>query len=496
MDPPATRYLDRDGAALAYQVVGSGTADVVGYMSIVQHLDLCWTDPHIHYNYERLASFARGVYFQRRGLGLSESLRYVPSMEQQAEDILAVMDAVGMQRATILATVDTCAPAALVAALAPERVAGLVLLTPFAHGWYGDGELPVGWSAAEASDYLARTRAVTETWGSGATVGYWDPVLDTPFNRRLMALLERCSATPAAARAHLEAVLRYDMTDVLRAVPVPTRVLRIPSNRVPDAAVRHVAELIPNATYHLLPPTVRGASLGESFLPVIEHIEEMVTGHLHAADADRSLGTVLFTDVVDSTGLLSRLGDARYRELRAAHEREVRLTVEQAGGRLVKVSGDGTLSLFDSPSRAVRCADLIRSAGSDLGIAVRAGLHVGEVEHEGPDVAGLAVHIGARVAAAAGAGEVLATRTVHDLVAGSGLAFTPRGVRELRGVPGSWELFALGAAGQQRDTLPAEEPMQTSLDRAALTTARHAPRAARTLVRVGNAIQRRRVSER
>jgi class 3 adenylate cyclase len=494
MDPPRTRYLDRDGSALAYQVVGDGPANAVVFLEMVQHLDLCWTDPHSHYNFERMATFARFAMFQRRGFGLSESIRYVPSIEQQAEDILAVMDAAGMHRATLFGLVGTCGPLALVAALVPERVQALSLLSPCAAMWSGSGPPPPGWTDEEARSFRALSRTVTDSWGSGATVDIWDPALDTPYNRRLMGMLERCSTTPAAAAAHWDWLLSTDISDILRTVQVPVRVLRSPSNLIPDAAVRHVADLLPNATYQLLPAHAPGTSLGESYRPVIDQAEELLTGHQHAAESDRSLATVLYTDVVDSTALLSRLGDARYREVRGAHERQVRLAVERAGGRLVKVTGDGTLSLFDSPSRAVRCAVTIRDEAAELEIAVRAGLHSGEIEREGLDVAGMAVHIGARVGAAAGPGEVLVSRTVRDLVTGSGLEFVSRGERALKGVPGEWELFALQSADRRADLLPAEPSLVTTFDRAALTTARRAPRTARTVVRVGNAIQRRRAT--
>jgi class 3 adenylate cyclase/pimeloyl-ACP methyl ester carboxylesterase len=494
VDPPRTQYLDREGAALAYQVIGDGPANGVVFLSLVQHLDLCWTDPHVHYNFERIAGFARVALFQRRGIGLSESIRYVPSLEQQAEDVLAVMDAAGMHRATLFGVFDTCGPLALLAALVPERVQGLCLFAPCAALWRGTGPPPPGWTDAEARNYRTLARTVVDNWGSGVTIDIWDRGLDTPYNRRLMALLERCSTTPAAAGALWDSLFETDLSDVLRAVQVPVRVLRSPSNVIPEAAVRHVVDLLPQGAFHALPPYPPGTSLGESYLPVIDQAEEMITGHQHRAGADRSLGTVLYTDVVDSTALLDRLGDARYREVRAAHERQVRHAVEQAGGRLVKVTGDGTLSLFDSPSRAVRCAAAIRDAAHDLDVSVRAGLHTGEVEREGPDLTGMAVHIGARVGAAAGRDEVLVSRTVRDLLVGSGLELVSVGERPLKGVPGEWELFSLAGAPDQPETLPDEVSLQTPLDRAALTAARHAPRTARTFVRVGNAIQRRRAT--
>jgi class 3 adenylate cyclase len=224
-------------------------------------------------------------------------------------------------------------------------------------------------------------------------------------------------------------------------------------------------------------------------MAVWQHVEEAATGARHSPDADRFLGTMLFTDVVGSTELLARIGDADYRALRATHERHVRLEVEQSGGRLVSVTGDGTFSLFDGPTDAVRCADAIRKAAEELGISVRAGVHTGELERTGRDFTGLSVHVGARIGAMAMPSEVLVSRAVYDLVAGSGLAFVERGEHTLKGVPESWHLYALAAA-EQPATLPAERSLETPLDRAVLSTARSAPRAMRAVLRVGNALQR------
>ena len=222
-----------------------------------------------------------------------------------------------------------------------------------------------------------------------------------------------------------------------------------------------------------------------------DHLEEVVTGTTHPTEVDRFLGTVLFTDVVSSTELLEQVGDATYRQMRADHERMVRLDVESSGGRLMTVTGDGTLSVFDSPTKAVRCAEAICRDAEDAGISVRAGIHTGELEHAAMNVTGLTVHIGARVGAAAEPGQVFVSRTVHDLVAGSGLTFASRGEHELKGVSGAWELFAVTHAGEP-DDLPHEESMQTSMDKMVLQTARRAPWLARTAVRLGNARERRR----
>jgi class 3 adenylate cyclase len=221
-------------------------------------------------------------------------------------------------------------------------------------------------------------------------------------------------------------------------------------------------------------------------------VEKLVTGTEHMPDADRFLGTVLFTDVVSSTELLARVGDAQYQELRAAHERLVRLTVDSFGGQLISVVGDGTLSVFDGPTKAVRCSEEICRGSEDDGLAVRCGVHTGELQRDGMNVTGMTVHTGARVGAAAGPGEVLVSRTVRDLVAGSGLTFASRGEHELKGVPGTWELFAVTHAGDQIDTLPTEESMQTPMDKMVLQTVRTAPAFVRAAVRLGNAIERRR----
>jgi class 3 adenylate cyclase len=491
MDPAPTQYIDRDGAALAYQVVGDGPADVVHYFEVFQHLDLQMTDPDINHNVERMATFARTAYFQRRGFGLSDQVPYVPTMEQQADDVLAIMDAVGMRRATLVGWITTCGPIALVAARSPERVNALIFVEPIAQGAESPGELH-GWTDEERHDLIEGFRHVMANWGSGALVDLFGPAIDTAFNHRLMAMLERSSATPAAIRSYYEWVLQQDIQDVLRAIQAPTRVLCVPGVAIPEAAVRYAAELIPRSTFHLMPPYPLGTSLGQIALPMTDHVEEIATGYAHSSDADRFLGTVLFTDVVSSTELLERVGDATYRQLRADHERMVRLAVETGGGRLMTVTGDGTLSVFDSPTKAVRCAETVCRDAEDAGISVRAGIHTGELEHEAMNVTGLAVHIGARVGAAAGPGEVLVSRTVHDLVAGSGLTFASRGEQELKGVSGSWELFAVTHAGEQPEDLPHEESMQTPMDKMALQTARRAPRFARAAVRLGNAIERRR----
>jgi hypothetical protein len=294
----------------------------------------------------------------------------------------------------------------------------LVFANPLAQGVEDNDDLH-GWTDAEQEAFVEGYRQAFANWGSGESIGMWDPVQSTPYNRRQFGLMERCSANPAGARAYYDWFMQMDIQDVLRSARVPARVLHLPTSPAPEAAVRYVAELLPDATFHTLPVTPPGASIGQAWLPVADHIEEVATGSQHSADADRFLGTVLFTDVVSSTELLASVGDAKYREMRSAHERMVRLAVESVGGQVMTVSGDGTLSVFDGPSKAVRCAETICQEAADAGIDVRCGVHTGELERDGRNVTGMTVHIGARVGAAAGPGEVVVSRTVHDLVVGS-----------------------------------------------------------------------------
>ena len=492
MDPAPTQYVEREGAALAYQHFGKGPVNVVWPLEIVNHLDLMWTDPDMHHNFEEAASWSQGVMFQPRGFGLSDQIPYAPTIEQQADDVLAVMDAVGMRRATLFGYLTTCGAVALAAATAPERVNALVLVNALAQGPESSEDTKHGWTEAEFSAYIDGFRHVFANWGSGAVLDMYDPVLATPYNRRLMAMLERSSATPRTAQAYFESFLSLDIQDVLRSIQVPVRVLHIPSSPVPEPAARHVAELAPLGAFHLLPATPKGASIGHAFTPTLRHIEEVATGASHSAEADRFLGTVLFTDVVSSTELLTQVGDAEYRDMRSAHERLVRLAVEARGGRILTVTGDGTLSVFDGPTQAVRCAETICREAEENSIAVRAGIHTGELERDGINVTGLAVHTGARVAGAAGPGQVLVSRTVRDLVAGSGLVFESRGEQELKGIPGSWELFAVTAAKEQATTPARDESIQTPMDKLAVQTARKAPGLLRAGLRMGNAMERRR----
>ncbi|CAM2961791.1 adenylate/guanylate cyclase domain-containing protein [Prescottella defluvii] len=502
MYPPETRYVERDGHALAYQVLGeddtdgrdkADNTDVVLFLEIGLHPDLMWTDPHIHCVFERAATFCRMVYFQRRGFGLSDPVVHVPTLEQQADDVLAIMDAAGMRRATLVGIGSTCGALALIAAREPDRVSGLVFQQPFVEGALREGvDLPRGWTAGARDHFVDGWRSVYDNWGSGQVIAMWDPTQDSSFNRRLMALLERCSATPVTARAHLEWLFRIDYFDALASIQCPTRVLHSARSAVPLEASKQIANAIEHGALHVLPPLPPGTSMGEAWIPVLEHIREVATGIRRPVDADRYLATVLFTDVAGSTETLARIGDGRYHDLRGTHERQVRNEVEESGGRLVNVAGDGTLSVFDGPAAAVRCGRTVCRQASDMGLGVRAGVHTGEIEGVGIEMTGMTVHVGARIGATAGPGEVLVSRTVRDLVVGSGLAFTDRGTHDLKGVPGHWRLYALTETRDDSREM-SRNPLNLNLaDRLILGAARRAPNILRAAGRIAVSHQHRR----
>ena len=359
MDPVETQYVERDGSLLAYQVIGNGPGEALLFLEINIHPDLMWTDPHTHALYERIAPSCRLVVMQRRGIGLSDPMPTCPTVEQQAEDILAVMDAVGLRTATLASSFSMCAAVALVAVTHPDRVRNLLLVHPLPTGVGAPTATEHGWPAESIGTVTEQLRLTMREWGSGRTIELWDPALATPYNRRLAAMMERCSATPAAAMASLDFLIGLDLADIFRAVQVPTKVVCARRNVAPESVVRHVAELIGGSEFSLEDHPPPGASLGEAWAPYFDMIRELTSDTTTRTNADRMLGTVLFTDLVKSTELLTRIGDAAYRDLRAAHERQVRLTVENSGGRLVNVIGDGTLSIFDRASDAVRCAEAI-----------------------------------------------------------------------------------------------------------------------------------------
>jgi len=447
------------------------------------NLDLFWADARTCEALARQAERSECVLYDQLGTGLSDPVDHVPTIEERAADLGQVMDAAGFVSATISAGYDSSLGAVLFAAQHPERVDGLVLTVPFAQGWLSAPvEELVGWEDAEqVAAYEAAWEHCYEHWGRGDTLRTAIPALATPRNLRVWGMLERAFASREMQRTAHEIASAADVREVLPLVRARAGATAGQQQTAGGRRVRYVAELLPHASYEELTET---DSMAEFFAAWQRRHEQFMFGATSDVRADRALVTVLFTDIVGSTERAALLGDARWRELLVAHERMLRREVEGAGGRLVERIGDGSLSTFDGPARAIRCAERICATAGELDLRVRAGLHTGECELIDGHVAGIAVHIAARVSAQAGPGVVLVSRTVRDLVTGSGIALQPRGEHELKGVPGSWQLFALGA-----ESAPLPAPDQTRelrpTDRVVLLTARRAPGLLRAESRIG-----------
>lgn len=440
--PAETRYARSGDVHIAYQVVGDRPVDLVYVPSWGSQVEALWEEPSLVRMLRRLLEFSRLILFDRRGSGLSDPVVGAPTLEERMDDVRAVLDEVGSERAALLGFSDGGPMSALFAATYPERTSALVLYgsTP-RELWAPD--FPWGRTVDERRHLI---ELMLGDWGHGSGIELFAPsaVEDESF-RRWFARMQRLSASPGTAVEITRTIEQIDVRSVLPTIRVPTLVLHRAGDRVvPVGVARHVAEVIPGARYVEMPGDDHLPMLGDSDR-VVDEIEEFLTGTHRDADRDRVLATILFTDIVDSTRRASQLGDRRWRDLLEGHDTIVRRELARFRGREVKTVGDGFLATFDGPARAIRCASAIVGSVGALGIEVRAGLHTGECEVMGQDIGGLAVHIAARVAAAAGPGEVLASRTVTDLVAGSRIEFAERGgARALKGVPGRWQLFAVG----------------------------------------------------
>ena len=439
---PETRFTRSGDADIAYQVWGAGPGDMVAIAGLTNHLDVMWELPEYAAFLDRLGSFRRVIMFDKRGTGMSDRVPGVPAVEQHVQDALAVMDATGSARADVQGWADGAFMAAMLAATHPERVSALVL-----------GGLWIK-SAGGSEPNLTPDPTVVKALSDGVKAGWRDGMMAQVLapnyadDQRFRAWWRRMSvysATPASAAALLEWAARVDPAPVLPAIQAPTLVLERSGTYHDQASNRAAASRIPNAKYIELPGEDAFPYLGDADA-MLDEIEEFLTGARGAADFDRSLATVLFTDIVGSTEHAGRLGDRRWSYLLQDHHAHVRRALGRFHGTEVDTAGDGFFATFDGPARAIRCACVIRESLRELGIAIRAGLHTGEVERSGRAVSGLAVHAGARVAALADASEVLVTSTVQMLVLGSGITFADRGEHTLKGVPGSWHLFAVETA--------------------------------------------------
>jgi class 3 adenylate cyclase len=430
---PPTRYARSGEARIAYQVIGDGPPEVVVVGGPASHLDLQWEDPETARARRRYASFARAIFFDRRGTGLSDPVEPLPSLDLQMDDLDAVLDAVGVERVTLIGAVEA-GLCAMYAATHPDRVSALVLSNVAGYG----GVTLNDERRAQMLDLIENH------WGEGRFTQLFAPerARDERF-ADWWARFERSCTTPLIARRLVDLNAQADVRGVLPAIRVPTLVLiRRDNPLVPLDAARRMASLIPDARLIEAP----GADLynwpGPDD-PEIDVIEEFLTGRRPQRSAERVLATVLFTDIVGSTERAAEAGDGAWREMLDRHNAIVRERLDRFRGREIKTLGDGFVATFDRPAGAVHCAQEIVEQVGGLGLSVRCGLHTGECELLDDDVGGIAVHIGARVNEHARAGEVLVSSTVKDLVVGSDLEFAHRGTHELRGVPGEWQLYAV-----------------------------------------------------
>jgi pimeloyl-ACP methyl ester carboxylesterase len=437
-----TRFARSGDAHIAYQVVGSGPLDLVYVPGWVSNVELNWGEPAYARFLTRLASFARLILFDKRGTGLSDRVHSAepPTLEQRMDDVRAVLDAVGSERAALFGVSEGGSMCALFAATYPDRTVALIMYGSYARRRRAP-DYP--WGLPE-EDLTAALKEIEEGWGGpvGRAARAPSAAHDQRFMQFWASYLVQ-SASPQAATALARMNFEIDVRPILSAIRVPTLILHREGDRVVRTEeARYLSEQIPGARLVLL--------TGEDHLPwvgdqdaVLDEIEEGLTGIRRGPELDRVLATVMFTDIVDSTKKAAELGDARWKGLLRAHDECVRAELSRFRGVEVKTTGDGFLATFDGPARAVGCAQAIAVAVRALGIEIRAGCHTGEVELLAGDLGGIAVHIGARVASLAGAGEVLVSSTVKDLVVGSGLRFEDRGVHHLKGVPDRWHLFAV-----------------------------------------------------
>ncbi len=444
-EPLNTRYTKTaEGTYLAYQVTGDGPMDLVIPVTGSAAAELVWYEPAFSRFISRLASFSRLITFDPRGFGSSGRLDAdaIPAVQTWKDDVTSVMDAAGSEAASFLAWGEASGATMFFAASYPERTRGLVLVNSYARYVRSDG-VPWGLPPELVHSYVG---AIEHAWGTGVCFEMLAPAMvATEEARRRWARVERLTATPDVLAAATRAVFESDVSDVLPAVQAPSLVVcRRGDRHVRPEHSRYVASRIPDAKLIELPGDEHIPFAGEADR-LLDEVEEFLTGVAPRPIADRVLATVLFTDIVGSTELAAEMGDRRWRTMLDDHHAVVRRNLDRFRGDEINTTGDGFLATFDGPARALSCACSIRDQIRALGIDVRAGVHTGEVERHGDDLAGIGVHITARVAAAAAAGEVLASRTVKDLVAGSGIDFSDRGEHELKGVPGSWTLFAVDA---------------------------------------------------
>jgi class 3 adenylate cyclase/pimeloyl-ACP methyl ester carboxylesterase len=467
-----TSYAKCGDLCVAYQVFGDGPVELVFAGPFVSHIELFWTLPEFKAFFDQLATFCRIVVFDKAGVGLSDPVPKVRTLDDRATEIEAVMDAVGFRSAALMGANDGGPTSIVFAATRPERTRALILSNTYSFrpggGWEDiecdPAELWARHLPELGEDYMPSVeqigrlqeiaRALRSGWGSGATLSI---ALPSVRSMRQLAMFERMCASPGMARASLEASFGLDVRPILPTITVPTLVIHAREDRVvPVQSGRYLADHIPGARY-LEVDGVDGLPWYTEPHKVLTGIEEFLTGsHAAPVQAYRALRTVLFTDMVASTQHAATVGDERWRAVLQRFREITADLTERFGGTVVQHTGDGHLITFDGPTLAIRCAEALRADAETLGIQIRAGIHTGECELMGTDIGGIAVHIAARILGQAGAGEILVSRTVRDLVVGSGTGFEDRGSVELRGVPGTWQLLAVNRYGAQAGSPEAE----------------------------------------
>jgi class 3 adenylate cyclase len=440
-DRSPIRYADAGGVSIAYRVLGEGPLDLVWVPGLFgSSLDIEWEDSFLEGLFRRLASFSRLMVFDKRGVGLSDRNVGAPTLEERMDDVRAVMDAVGSERAALMGMSEGGPMSVLFAATYPERTVALVLYGTLARA-RRDVDYPHGCDETFAELY----RIFDDGWGTGESLRvFGQSLLEEERTYEVMGRVERAAGSPGTMRSLLDTLVGIDVRVVLPMISVPTLVMHATDDAcVPIGNGRWLADHIPGARFVERPGDHITGFADDGFA---DEVESFLTGRSHPVAVDRVLSTVLFSDIVGSTEQAAAVGDRRWREVLDRHDAVVRREIEAYHGKLVEFTGDGVLATFDGPARAVSCGCELRDSLRSLGIDVRVGLHTGEIELRGREIGGIAVHIGARVAAVADGGDVLVSRTVTDLVAGSGIEFADRGTYQLKGVPGDWQLFAVTSA--------------------------------------------------
>jgi class 3 adenylate cyclase len=437
---------------IAYSVHGDGPIDLVYVQGAYTHLEVYWELPAYRGYIERLAEFSRVIRFDKRGMGMSDRVPGATTLEERMDDIRAVLDAVGGERAAVMGESEGGPLSLLFAAAHPDRTHALILQGAEVRERKDDGW---PWGESTEAEFEESMVGLAERWGQGRSIADVVPSLDdAPWAREWWGRVQVHSETPAAAEAFMRMAFDIDVRGVVPSVNVPSLILHATGDRICHVEnARFLARTLPTATYVELP--------GEDHLPwfhpevVLAEIREFLTGTRESAAPDRVLATLLFTDIVDSTKLASQVGDRRFHETIEAHNRAVRRELSRYRGTEIDTAGDGFFATFDGPARAIRCAAAIVQGVHSIGLQVRAGIHTGEVERTPGKVGGLAVHVAARVAAQAGPSQILTSGTVRDLVAGSGIEFNDLGERDLKGVPGTWRLFEVLNMGWPSGTISA-----------------------------------------